>query len=521
MIILPRDAKFEELDRGLISEHDRTPCPARPLPDALSKPEPPSSRRTAVAMKTRKRRFSATCGPAAARRLGSWARILPALVIAGVLSSCDEEGVTRVASVPPTESVSDASGAAIAASVGRTQTLPGIDGNSVMNNPDKFAWDLFIEINRPALAGKRGVPDPAKKHGDPGTRVWETWKITTPNGSEVFLPKGQRPPAWDVPQIKSLSGSPKKFFSPPKFAFGKLDLAGKSSHQAFRSLPKLSNGNQESRINQPGFEFIVREGLYSIDGQERFRETGRAVTFPVDAIAIKATWRQFTGDEIKAGLPARFYTAQDEEGKIAYGLTGFHMTSKALPNWFWATFEQVNNPPPEVADRDRYTPFRNPRDPNASGVDQRLRDVPEPLKNTVWQYYVLRGTQVEFVDSMGSPTILGNTQLEGGMQSTSSCMGCHARATIGDRVENVKPGTYFFPGGRLNTDGANRLTVDPLQLLWQQDPQKPNRDTAVFVVASANGAPNPDLFVEAGTGRTRYTQLDFLWEFIFAQREAP
>ena len=34
------------------------------------------------------------------------------------------------------------------------------DPNPAINNPDKFAWDRFIEINRPALEGRRGVPDP-------------------------------------------------------------------------------------------------------------------------------------------------------------------------------------------------------------------------------------------------------------------------------------------------------------------------------------------------------------------------
>jgi hypothetical protein len=36
------------------------------------------------------------------------------------------------------------------------------DPNPAMNNPDKFAWDLFIERNRPALTAKWGIPDPIK-----------------------------------------------------------------------------------------------------------------------------------------------------------------------------------------------------------------------------------------------------------------------------------------------------------------------------------------------------------------------
>jgi hypothetical protein len=405
-----------------------------------------------------------------------------------------------------------------------TRAQAVVDPNPAANHPDKFAWDLFVELNRPALAGQRGVPDPSKKIGDPGLRVWETWKITTPIGSEVFLDGGKRPAPWDQPQILDVKGRVRKFLSPRKFTFTRLDLKGADPHALMaRSNPRLDFG-QESRINRAGFDFIVTEGLYSIDGQERFRETGRTVDFPVDTVALKATWRKFTPEEVRAGLPSRFYTTEEPEGDV-YGLTGFHMTSKALPNWFWATFEQVDNPPPEIPDRDRYTKLRNPN--ATSAVEGRLRDVPDPLKGTVWEYYVLRGTQIDFTDSMGNPVILGNTQLEAGMQTSASCMGCHGRATIGDRVDNIivngrplyPPGTFFYPGGRVSADGSNRLTVDTFEIFWQQDPQKPDRNTAVPLVASANGAPNPNWFVNAGTGQIRYTQLDFLWEFIFAQRE--
>src|SRR5277367_5790617 len=41
-----------------------------------------------------------------------------------------------------------------------------------------FAWRAFIALNWPSrpLADERGVPDRAKSLGDPGKRVWETFK---------------------------------------------------------------------------------------------------------------------------------------------------------------------------------------------------------------------------------------------------------------------------------------------------------------------------------------------------------
>jgi hypothetical protein len=417
-----------------------------------------------------------------------------------------------------------------------------VDSNPAMNNPDKAVWDLFVELNRPALEGKRGVPDPNKKHGDPGPRVWETWKQTSTPGNEVFLEKGANPGKWDTPQTKVHGTRPQKMFSLPKIeiirlvdGFGpEVQSANTGLEKVLSKAPVLNENGQESRINQPGFDFIVREGLYSLDGQERFRATGRKVEFPVGTINVKAAWRQFTPEEIKAGKPARYYTAE-QDGKV-WGLTGFHITSKDVPNWIWATFEHVDNPAPEIADRDRYTEFLYPRDPNPSpnvySVEQRLRKVPEPLRDTYWQNYVLRGTQVDFVDSMGNSTLLANTQLEGGMQLTASCIGCHSRSTIGDRFDDVtingrrlyRDGTYFFPGGRLSkvgpTSSANRLTVNPAQVFWQQDPQKPDNSTAAVHVMGAIGAPTPEWFLDSA-GHSRYTQLDFIWGFIHAQRETP
>src|ERR1700734_4265220 len=43
---------------------------------------------------------------------------------------------------------------------------------------DNFAWRAFVSLNSPSLTGPdgRGVPDRAKALGDPGPRVWETFK---------------------------------------------------------------------------------------------------------------------------------------------------------------------------------------------------------------------------------------------------------------------------------------------------------------------------------------------------------
>ena len=62
---------------------------------------------------------------------------------------------------------------------------------------DCLAWQDFIYLNWPALAGQRGVPNKSARFGAPGPTVWETFKTV----DEVFLPNGQNPGPWNQPQL--------------------------------------------------------------------------------------------------------------------------------------------------------------------------------------------------------------------------------------------------------------------------------------------------------------------------------
>ena len=53
------------------------------------------------------------------------------------------------------------------------------------------------------------------------------------------------------------------------------------------------------------------------------------------------------------------------------------------------------------------------------------------LSPVLSNYYRLKGAQVDFTDRTGRPTIVGNSITEAGFVSTSSCITCHARASIG------------------------------------------------------------------------------------------
>jgi hypothetical protein len=108
--------------------------------------------------------------------------------------------------------------------------------------------------------------------------------------------------------------------------------------------------------------------------------------------------------------------------KEIWGLTALHIITKDIPNWFWTTFEHIDNkarPPiwllPSV---DRLACPAPPHDCEAvpSGIG---------LEGTKWANYRLRGTQVDFIDTLGTHTLLANSRLEA-IQRRSSCITCHA-----------------------------------------------------------------------------------------------
>lgn len=371
-----------------------------------------------------------------------------------------------------------------------TAQAGSLEQHPAINNPDKFAWDLFLELIRPADPSKRGIPDPKKKIGDPGTLVWESWKLAR---SEVFLEDGSRPTTWDHIDMQLLQDFNVRFEPPKAQLVLQHEQPGEAGLFFDPSLP-LAN---ETRMNRDQFEFIINNNLYNVDGQEAFFDSGKRMDFPVGSKEVKAAWKELSKDEIGAGATKRYYTAKvmTDQGEKIYGLVGLHVITKDIPNWFWSTFEHKDNPPSEtlgVRYFDRHT--------NGG------QSLPDMIKDTLWQNYRLVGTQVDFLDSMGRPTILANTQIEQGFQKTSSCIACHAHATIGPKMG----------------DRANRLPIFPRRtsrcLDKNLEQNCPPEQTQTFLDGWV-GAVDPDSFVDAATGRRKYTQTDFVWSLFRAHRK--
>jgi hypothetical protein len=334
---------------------------------------------------------------------------------------------------------------------------------AAQNTPDEYAWRLFEFINLPAAPGMAGVPMPGRSIGqfDPDQpTVWETWALasgegSTQVGSEVFMPDGSQPVAWaNLPRAavatKPLSVDLKvsaRFLN--RLAPGAPPSLVRTTPAALPGAgsPKLLIGplnpdqGFEVRMNQAAFEFVTTNTLYNIEGLEAELAKGRAkgdrlfVQFPPAAKEVKANWvpannpRAISADEM-----ARYHWRKI--GAIFYLLTGFHITTKDLKQWFWADFSQEDfetNPGPALPSQDSTT--RGSGAPDRGSVDGERKE----LSGTVWAHYRLRGTQIQFVTSNNDPIIVGNTMIENGFADKSSCMTCHFRAAVGDLGPDGNP----------------------------------------------------------------------------------
>lgn len=371
--------------------------------------------------------------------------------------------------------------------------------DDAMNNPHKHAWNLFMALNHPAKDPKveRGVPDETKKIGDPGLTVWETWKHA---GREVFLPDGSKPAPWetiyepdlvakvfDVPKpvvleaiSKGISPADLQTFNMSQFITF-LSSVGDLEPGEGQFDPNNFSGGGETRMNKATFDFIVDDNnqLYNIEGQEKFFndvDSGvrQPLSFPIDSIEVKAMWLPLSDDDIASGRDKTYHTGTDKDGNL-FGLVALHIITKDIPNWFWTSFHHIGDKTPLIPAQDTY-------------------GQPAALKGTKWEHYGLSGTQTDFVDSTGRATLLSDPHVENGFER-SSCISCHAQASIGAR-----PATGA---------GVNRLPVFHIQRTNPDFIRQPSGFGLPSNYASI-GIPFADQYFDT-RGRMKYMQLDFLY----------
>jgi len=309
--------------------------------------------------------------------------------------------------------------------------------------------------------------------------------------------------------------------------------------------------------NQQGIVKVFERNKFNLTHNVPYQAKSLAgslskIDLPISAIMIKSNWiyNEFAkqlglkddpqAPYIKKHMTTILNEGTSEERKYTgeHWLISFHISTKDIPQWVWATFEHVNNPgrcdftgcndsygyaSPDRIPADTVNNFTAPHirndglrrsswifdlgKPYSSGdISKGLNDVfravgigttaqkiqePRPT-DSGWRSYRLKGSQVNFTNAMGRSTRLGNSVTEGGFMVTSSCITCHARASVTASGNPENP--ISQPLGVFQYDDLSELGY----------PQ------------SAKGIPDKDWFHGNGSNPTlNALQTDFLWGMPF------
>ena len=237
---------------------------------------------------------------------------------------------------------------------------------------DNFSWRAFIALAWPAMddPAHRGQPDRAKSLGDPGPRVWETFK----SRYEIFQP---RPDGQASPDGRALA--PAKWGS-----YAGANPCGPQADNKIKTLAafrRFADFNQatiapgkmtgplvaqnhtytryEVRFSEAAFKSIVDHRWIE---PSRLPSADRPGAFNVGSIAVKAAWRILT-DADSPAIRQRYYIVKDAEvldvaqsqsrgkavcSKRDIALVGLHIVVKTRnrPQRIWSSFEHIDNVPP-------------------------------------------------------------------------------------------------------------------------------------------------------------------------------
>jgi hypothetical protein len=377
-----------------------------------------------------------------------------------------------------------------------------------INNPDYYAWQLFAYVNAPApmqtkvkVGGKDVMTNSA---------LWETWASDdhTFGTKKDPPPDPKNPPKWPGPgQSRRLQLRPRALETRPISPHGK------------RILPRAAVENPEEEVfrNKPTFDFIIQNQLWYTQGlAAAFKkgQKGQPISFPTQSVEVKANWIKIPPDQRD-----KYHWNYDDSGDV-YGLVAMHITSKVLPNWFWATFEWVDNPGRSdyIGSRDAFgvvydgntpsfqPPLLDDQGRQITGTVYPPGKVTDALKQLFldfgytkdwsgqWFNYRLKGSQTDFADSTGMPTLLGNSRTEAGFVPSASCITCHSRAAV------AADGQDAFGAG------FKDLLLPPIGVQ----------------IESYNGYPNPNWFWTKSVGgpALKNLQMDFVWAIPFRARAA-
>ena len=370
-----------------------------------------------------------------------------------------------------------------------------------LNDPDRFVWQLFVEVNARAPQ-QVTFRTPAGATITTNDALWETWADDP--WTFPAQPDPANPPAW--PGAPAVRGAKRLI---EKAKAGPHPHDAKGIRDGLLTVPVGSS--EEVRRNKATFDYVIQNDLWYTQGIAAFFASGNVVDFPIDSVEVKGNWIA-----IEESDKPDYHWNYDINGKL-YGLVAMHITSKALPNWIWATFEWVGNPGrcDFIGCRDcfGYSPATVASNTDAVGKTYSGGTMNAPLAamfeaggltgpwGAEWQNYRLKASQTDYVDPTGVPLLVGNSVTEGGFVQTASCMTCHSRAAV-------------------DATGASAFPIfgekEPLPL-QTTSPQQFQTEFTTY-----NGPPDPNwfwLFTGKGTKRVNM-QTDFVWAIPFRAKPA-
>ncbi|MEI9991056.1 MAG: hypothetical protein WDM86_13550 [Rhizomicrobium sp.] len=248
---------------------------------------------------------------------------------------------------------------------------PATFGDDVESPFDNYSWQTFVALNW--KQGQKNSPASAGLNGG-GPRVWEGYKRI----SEVF---GNSPIQANCP-----AGPGEEVFSIAAKRDGSPATRNEEYIQAATGKPAIDvNGNwtiYERRVNDIEIAYLKAPGgntqwdLTTLPGQAHFVAASQSVNFPAigalpnGAMEIKAAWR-ILDPKNHAANARHFYVVRavlavapalvDRGTKaivapicahVDMGLVAMHIIQKnpltkppLKPEWFWSTFEHVDNAP--------------------------------------------------------------------------------------------------------------------------------------------------------------------------------
>lgn len=364
---------------------------------------------------------------------------ISAFALVATISGCSKQG----SSTSPEEAVASGGGA---------------------SSPDQIAWQQFVLAVTPSSKA--------------GRVTYETWAsdqdiyvtpCTSPNS-----PAGCGVPTW--PTNTSLDAP--KALSPSRLSLAQHGMApmGKSTVEvigpaqgcvvpttsiqaggaAFGSgFPATGCVGEEVRRDRPSFDYLSTNGLWSTAGLTKFYATKAAVTFPSNALEVKADWIPVATLATWLGKPQsfvtqNFYTANAVASKggpsVSYAMTSMHVSVKtaAFPDWIWANFENAYTPgrcdqtgctdsygatvPKVAASAKPWGQYGACAKPAAL-----LNQMTSAKVAAVFGNYCLTGTQTTY-GTATNPTLLGSPIIEplnaNVAMSKSSCISCHYNAAF-------------------------------------------------------------------------------------------